>query len=192
MQRKGVTLGLLWMEGKEEETGTVAIVAFVVDTASGKNSIRCPCARPTRSGKIFVDYCGMTVPVVHPKTGEVTQAQVFVACCGASNYTYAEATESQIIKNWLGSHQRALAFFGGVPVAIVPDNLKSGVTDPCRYEPGINRSYQDFAEHYNVIILPARPKCPRITQSGECGAASGTSYSRTLERPDLYQFQATE
>ncbi|WP_249369210.1 DDE-type integrase/transposase/recombinase [Acaryochloris marina] len=116
---------------------------------------------PQGSGKIFVDYCGMTVPVVHPKTGEVTQAQVFVACCGASNYTYAEATKSQTIKNWLGSHQRTLAFFGGVPVAFVPDNLKSGVTDPCRYEPGINQSYQDFAEHYNVIILPARPKCPR-------------------------------
>ncbi|KAI9129382.1 IS21 family transposase [Acaryochloris sp. CCMEE 5410] len=162
MQRKGVTLGLLWMEGKERGDWNCSYSGFCRRYRQWKKQHSLS-MRQTHKGaeKIFVDYCGMTVPVVHPKTGEVTQAQVFVACCGASNYTYAEATESQIIKNWLGSHQRALAFFGGVPVAIVPDNLKSGVTDPCRYEPGINRSYQDFAEHYNVIILPARPKCPR-------------------------------
>ena len=112
-------------------------------------------------GKLFVDYCGLTVPVTHPMTGGVTAAQIFVACLGASNYTFAEATESQALSHWIGSHQRALHFFGGVPEGIVPDNLKSGVTDPCRYEPGVNRSYQDFAAHYQVAVIPARPKAPR-------------------------------
>lgn len=110
---------------------------------------------------MLVDYCGMTMPLIHPVTGEVTVVQIFVACLGASNYTFAEATESQTLANWLGSHQRALEFFGGVPEEIIPDNLKSGVTDPCRYEPGINRSYQGFAEHYHVAVVPARPKAPR-------------------------------
>jgi transposase len=80
---------------------------------------------------------------------------------GASNYTFAEATPSQELPHWVGSHQRALAFLGGVPQCIVPDNLKSGATSPCRYEPGINQSYQEFAEHYQVAIIPARPNKPR-------------------------------
>lgn len=111
--------------------------------------------------KVFVDYCGLTVTVIDAETGTESEAQIFVACLGASSYTFAEATPSQALPHWLGSHQRALAFLGGVPAAIVPDNLKPGVNDPCRYEPGINRSYQEFAEHYQVAILPARPYKPR-------------------------------
>jgi transposase len=111
--------------------------------------------------KLFVDYAGQTVAVSDPETGEVKAAQIFVACLGASNYTFAEATPSQALPHWIGSHQRALSFFGGVPACIVPDNLKSGVSDPCRYEPGVNQTYQDFAEHYNVAVLPARPHKPR-------------------------------
>lgn len=111
--------------------------------------------------KLFIDYCGLTVGVTDKATGKVIDAQIFVACLGASNYTYAEATGSQTRPNWIGSHQRALAFFGGVPKCIVPDNLKSGITAPCRSEPGVNRSYQDFAEHYQVAIVPARPRAPR-------------------------------
>ncbi|MBE9080405.1 transposase [Romeria aff. gracilis LEGE 07310] len=79
--------------------------------------------------KLFVDYCGITVRVRHPASGEESEAQIFVACLGASNYTYAEATASQALPYWIGAHQRALAFFGGVPKCIVPDNLKSGVGD---------------------------------------------------------------
>jgi len=111
--------------------------------------------------KMFVDYCGLTVPVRDPQTGAVVEAQIFVGCLGASNYTYAEATPTQELTHWIGAHERALSFFGGVPECIVPDNLNSGVTDPCRYEPGVNRSYQEFAEHYGVAIIPARPKQPR-------------------------------
>jgi len=160
--RKGVTLSLLWMEGKERGQWQCSYGGFCRRYRQWKRK-QSPTMRQVHQGgeKIYVDYCGMTVAITHPITGEVTDAQIFVASFGASNYTFAEATASQSLAHWIGSHQRALAFFGGVPKAIVPDNLKSGVTDPCRYEPGINRSYQDFAEHYNVIILPARPKAPR-------------------------------
>ena len=162
LQGKGVTLALLWMEGKERGDWQYSYSGFCRRYRQWKRTQSLSMRQVHKAAeKIYVDYCGMTVAVTHPITGEVTDAQIFVACFGASNYTYVEATESQTLENWIGSHQRALAFFGGVPRVIVPDNLKSGVTDPCRYEPGINRSYQDFAEHYNVLILPARPKAPR-------------------------------
>ena len=80
--------------------------------------------------KLFIDYCGPTVPIVSPTTGEVRQAQVFVAVLGASNYTFAEATWSQSLPDWLQSHVRAFEFFGGTPVLLIPDNLKSGVVIP--------------------------------------------------------------
>jgi len=111
--------------------------------------------------KLFVDYCGMTVVVHDPISQQEVDAQIFVAALGASNYTFAEATPAQTLEHWIGSHQRALTFFGGVPKVIVPDNLKSGVNSPCRYEPGLNGSYQEFAEHYGVAVIPARPKKPR-------------------------------
>ena len=86
--------------------------------------------------KLFVDYSGQTVPVVDPSTGEERQVQIFVAVLGASNYTYAEATWSQQMPDWIGSHVRAFEFFGGVPELLIPDNLKSGVTKPCRSRAG--------------------------------------------------------
>ena len=88
--------------------------------------------------KLFIDYCGPTVPIVSPTTGEVRQAQVFVAVLGASNYTFAEATWSQSLPDWLQSHVRAFEFFGGTPVLLIPDNLKSGVSKACRYDPELN------------------------------------------------------
>lgn len=162
LQRKGVTLGLLWMEGKERGDWQYSYGGFCRRYRQWKKRQKLSMRQVHKGGdKLFVDFSGMTMPVLNLETGEITQAQIFVACLGASNYTYVEALTSQALDNWIGAHQRALAFFGGVPAAIIPDNLKSGVTDPCRYEPGINRTYQDFAEHYNVIILPARPKAPR-------------------------------
>jgi transposase len=119
--------------------------------------------------KLFVDYAGQTVPITDRHTGEVRSAQIFVAVLGASNYTYAEATWSQSLPDWLGSHVRALAHFGGVPRAIVPDNLRSAVTKARRYEPELNPAYQDFAEHYGVAILPARVRRPRDKAKVETG-----------------------
>ena len=111
--------------------------------------------------KCFVDYAGQTAGVTDRATGEWRKAEIFVAVLGASSYTYAEATWTQQLPDWLGSHVRALEFFGGIPGAIVPDNLKSGVIKAHRYDPEINPAYQDFAEHYALAILPARVRKPR-------------------------------
>ncbi|HLK21734.1 MAG TPA: IS21 family transposase [Bryobacteraceae bacterium] len=118
--------------------------------------------------KVFVDYAGATIPI-HGPDGAVRQAALFVAVLGASNYTYAEATESQQLHCWLGSHIRAFEFFGGVPKIAVPDNLKSGVDRACRYEPDLNRSYQEMAEHYRVAVIPARRRKPRDKAKVEAG-----------------------
>ncbi len=91
--------------------------------------------------KLFVDYAGQTVGIVERTTGEIKQAQIFVAVLGASNYTYAEATWSQQLSDWVGSHVRAFSFFGGVSAVIVPDNLKSGVNKAHLYEPDLNPTY---------------------------------------------------
>ena len=119
--------------------------------------------------KLFVDYAGQTVPIVDRHTGEIRAAQIFVAVLGCSNYSHAEATWTQGAADWLGSHVRALESFGGVPRAIVPDNLKSGVHKAHRYEPALNPAYQDLAEHYRVAILPARVRKPRDKAKVEVG-----------------------
>lgn len=162
LQRKGVTLALVWQEGIDRSEWECSYGTFCRNYKQWCGHQKLSLRQVHKGGdKLFVDYCGPTIPVVNGQTGEVTAAQIFVACLGASNYTFAEATPSQALNHWIGSHQRALAFFGGVPACIVPDNLKSGVTNPCRYEPGVNQTYQDFAEHYEVAVLPARPHKPR-------------------------------
>lgn len=111
--------------------------------------------------KLFIDYCGPTMDIVNPDTGEVRTAQLFVATWGASNYTYAEATWSQNQADFINAHVRAFEFFKGTPKIVVPDNLKSGVIKTHRYEPDINPAYQQMAEHYQVAIIPARPYRPK-------------------------------
>lgn len=162
LQHKGVTLALMWQEGLDKQQWNCSYATFCRRYNQWRVRHQLSMRQVYKGAeKLFVDYCGLTVPLRDGETAEVTTAQIFVACLGASNYTYAEATSSQELPHWIGAHQRALAFFGGVPQCIVPDNLKSGVTDPCRYEPGINPSYQEFAEHYGVAIVPARPYKPR-------------------------------
>lgn len=119
--------------------------------------------------KLFVDYAGHTMPVVDQHSGEIRFAQIFVAVLGASNYTFAEATYTQSLQDWLGSHARAFEFFGGVPEIVVPDNLKSAVTKACRYDPDKNPSYQQLANHYNVAVIPARPYKPKDKSKAEVG-----------------------
>ena len=117
--------------------------------------------------KCFVDYAGATVPIINGDTGEIREAQIFVAALGASNYTYAEATWSQSLPDWLGSHVRMLEFYGGCTDMIVPDNLRSGVSKACRYDPDLNPSYQQWAEHYSVAVIPARPRKPKDKAKAE-------------------------
>jgi transposase len=119
--------------------------------------------------KLFVDYAGQTMPVIERTTGEVRQAQIFIGVLGASNYTYAEATWTQSLPEWIGAHTRAFAFFGGVPNIVVPDNLKSGVTRAHRYEPDLNPTYQDMATHYGIAVVPARVRKPRDKAKVEVG-----------------------
>ena len=111
--------------------------------------------------KAFVDYAGKTPGLTDPVTGEWRPVELFVIVLGASSYTYAEATRTQQLPDWIASHTRAFAFFGGVPTAVVPDQLKSAVTTACRYEPGVQRLYAELATHYGTTILPARPAKPR-------------------------------
>jgi transposase len=119
--------------------------------------------------KLFVDYAGRTIPVRNPASGEIREARLFVAVLGASNYTYAEPSWTQGLGDWIGSHIRAFEFFDGVPEIVVPDNLKSGVTKACRYEPGVNLTYEEMAQHYGVAVVPARPRKPRDKAKVEAG-----------------------
>jgi transposase len=117
--------------------------------------------------KLFADYAGQKPHIVDPATGECVEVELFVAALGASNLTYAEATRTQRVADWIASHVHALEFFGGVAGALVPDQLKSGVTTSCRYEPGVQRTYEEFAAHYGTVILPARPASPRDKAKAE-------------------------
>jgi transposase len=117
--------------------------------------------------KLFVDYTGHTLEIVDRHGGEIRTAQIFVAVLGASNYTFAEATWSQNLSDWLGSHRRCFEFLGGIPQIVVPDNLRSGVSKACRYEPDLNPSYQELAEHYGTAIIPARVRKPQDKAKAE-------------------------
>ena len=117
--------------------------------------------------KTFVDYAGQKPHLFDPATGAVRDVELFVGVLGSSNYTFAEATATQQLPDWLGSHERMFRFFGGVTTALVCDQLKSGVTIPCRYEPGLQKTYEEFAQHFGTTILPARPAAARDKAKAE-------------------------
>lgn len=120
--------------------------------------------------KLFVDYCGPTVDIISPDTGEIRTAQIFVAVLGASSYTWAEATWSQQLEDWVMSHVRCFQWLGGVPELIVPDNLKSAtLSRACKYDPDVNLTCQQMLEHYNVAVIPARPRKPKDKAKAEVG-----------------------
>jgi len=170
LKRKGVTLFLLWQEYREANPDGFQYSWFCDYYRKWTGKLDLVMRHDHRAGeKLFVDYAGQTVPVINPQTGEINEAQIFVAVLGASNYTFAEATRSQALPDWIGSHVRAFSFFGGVPEVIIPDNLKSGVSKSCRYEPDINPSYQDLASHYNTAVVPARVRKPRDKAKAENG-----------------------
>lgn len=149
LKRKGVTRQLLWEEYRAEQPTGYSYTQFCFHYQEWKRRLKLVMRQTHRAGeKLFVDYCGPTVPVVNALTGEVREAQIFVAVLGASNYTYAEATWTQALPDWLSSHTRAFAFFNGVPALVVPDNLLSAVTKACRYEPLLNTSYKEMLAHY--------------------------------------------
>jgi transposase len=162
LKRPGVTLLLLWQEHRAQHPDGRSYSRFCEHYARWKGRLS-PTMRQTHVAgeKLFVDYAGTTIDIVDAATGEVHAYQLFVAALGASSFTYAEATRTQTLIDWIGAHTRAFAFFGGVPGMVVSDNLKSGITKACFYEPAVNRTYSAMALHYDTAIVPARPKKPR-------------------------------
>ena len=163
LKHKGVTLRLLWEEYRRDHQDAFCYSQFCKRYAAWERSAADPTMiQEHKAGdKLFVDYAGQTMPITDPRSGEVMQAQIFVATLGASNYTFAEGTLTQSLPDWIGSHVRCFAFLGGVPRIVVPDNLKSGVTKACRYEPDINPTYLRLANHYGIGVVPARVRRPR-------------------------------
>ena len=161
-RKPGVTLELLHLEYLEQHPDGYRYTQFCEVYRHWLHRRGLSMRQVHRAGaKLFVDYAGQKPTMIEATTGEVITVELFVAVLGASNYTYAEATRTQQVPDWVASHQRAFQFFGGVTEAIVPDQLKSGVVVPCRYEPGLQRTYDEFAQHYGTVILPARPAKPR-------------------------------
>ncbi|MDH0185853.1 IS21 family transposase, partial [Stutzerimonas stutzeri] len=168
LRRPGVTLALLWQEYRLSQPKGFQYSWFCEHYRAWQGKLDVVMRQEHRVGeKLFVDYAGQTVPVIDRHSGEIRQAQVFVAVLGASSYTFAEATWSQQLPDWLGSHTRCFAFLGGVPEIVVPDNLRSAVSKSHRYEPDINPSYRDLAEHYGVAVVPARARKPRDKAKAE-------------------------
>lgn len=163
LRKKGVTLELLWMEYRESAGELGYSYSHFCDLYKGwRKRLDVSMRQEHRAGeKMFVDFSGLTMPLIRRETGEVTQVEIFVAALGASNYTFAEAVPSQDSRSWTDAHVGALEYFDGATEIWVPDNLKSGVTKPCLYEPEINRSYRDLADHYGAVVIPARKKKPK-------------------------------
>jgi transposase len=161
-KKKGMTLQLLWHEYKEANPEGYQYSQFCELYRQWVDKLDVCLRQEYRAGeKLFVDYAGQTLPLHDPFTGQTREAYLFVATLGASNYTFAEASLTQDLPSWIQSHVHAFEFFNGVAQILVPDNLKAGVTHPCRYEPDINPTYADLAEYYGTVVIPARVRKAR-------------------------------
>jgi len=176
MRKAGVTLQLLWIEYRDAATARggdarpYQYSQFCDLYRDWRKKLPLVMRQEHRAGeKVFVDYSGKRPVIVDAATGVATDVELFVAVLGASNYTYAEATRSQQLPDWLGAHMRALEYFGCAPAIVVPDQLKSGVTIPDLHDPDVNASYADFAAHYGAAVIPARPAKPRDKAKVEVG-----------------------
>ena len=170
LQVKGVTLMLLWQEYKERYPEGYQYSQFCDIYRRWTKTLDLSLRQEYLAGeKLFVDFAGKTIPITNRYTGEITQAEIFVAVLGASNYTYAEAVESQNLPSWIGAHTRAFEYFGGVAALLIPDNLKSGVSKACWYEPELNPTYLEMCQHYGTVAMPARAVKPRDKAKVEAG-----------------------
>lgn len=170
LKKKGVTLQLLWHEYQENNPEGYQYSQFCKIYRQWAEKLD-PCLRQEyRAGeRLFVDYAGQKMEIIDAETGEIHEASIFVATLGASNYTFAEATLSQDLASWIKSHVHAFEFFQGVTEILIPDNLKDAVTRPCRYEPDLNATYRELAEHYGSVIIPARVGKARDKAKVEAG-----------------------
>ena len=169
-RRPGVTLQLLHLEYLERHPDGYGYTQFCQHYRRWLARQKCSMRQVHRAGeKSFLDYSGKKPQVVDAETGECREVELFVAVLGASSLTFAEATESQRTEDFLASHVRAFEYFGGVTELQVPDQLRTAVGRPCRYEPEAQRSYEELAQHYGTAILPARPRKPRDKAKAEVG-----------------------
>jgi len=168
-RKVNLTLTQLWLEYKEKHPDGYQYTQYCEYYRRWLSRRDYVMRQEHRAGeKVFIDYSD-GLDIVNPTTGELIPTQLFVAVWGASNYTFAEATLSQALPNWIGSHVCGFRYFGCVPRVLVPDNLKSGVSKACKYEPEVNPTYADMAEHYGCAVLPARPRRPRDKAKVEAG-----------------------
>lgn len=192
LQTKGVTLMLLWHEYKERCPEGYQYSQFCEHYRRWSKTLDLSLRQEYRAGeKMFVDFAGKTIPIVNRYTGEITEAEIFVAVLGASNYTYAEAVASQNLPSWIGSHTRAFEYYGGVPTLVILDNLKSGVTKACRYEPELNPTYQEMCQYYRTVAMPARAGKPRDKAKVEAGVLVVTRWITAALRHRTF-FSLTE
>lgn len=170
LKHKGMTLRLAWEEYREAYPDGLRYSQFCARYRAWRETLDLPMRQEHKAGeKLFVDYCGQTVPVNDQSTGEVREVQIFVAVLGASNFTYAEAGWSQSLPEWIMAHVHAFQYLQGVPALLIPDNLKAGVCVANRYEPEPNRTYEEMAEYYGCAILPARVRKPKDKAKVEKG-----------------------
>jgi transposase len=162
LKKVGVTLQLLWEEYRGAHAEGYGYSQFCEIYRRWARTLRPSMRQLHRAGeKTFIDFSGERLHLVDRRTGEEVPLELFVAVLGASNYTYAEAIPSQKLGDWVGVHTRMAEYFGGSTKLWVPDQLKSAVKTPCRYEPDLNRTYQDLAGHYGAVVVPARPGKPK-------------------------------
>lgn len=177
LKRPGVTLLILWEEYRGTHPDGYGYSRFCDLYGMFERKLSPTMRQHHVAGdKLFVDYSGKKVAVIDPVTGEVKTAELFVAVLGASNYTYAEATWSQKLPDWIGAHVRMFAHIGKVPRLVVPDNLKSGIHRPSFYDPETNQTYGRMAAHYGVGVVPARPYKPRDKAKVEAGVRLAQFY----------------
>lgn len=163
LKNKTVTKQLLWQEYQSEHgRASLGYTQFCEHYRRWKGCQRRSMRLEHKAGeKLFIDFCGPTIPVINPSTGEVRRAAIFVAALGASNYTYIEACKGQDMASWLTANSNCLEFLGGVPALLIPDNLKAAVNKADIFEPELNDSYQALGRHYGCPIMPARPYKPQ-------------------------------
>ena len=193
LQRRGVKLRLLYEERHAAGTITVSYSQFCRQFRKWAKSRELSMRQDHKAGeKLYVDFAGMTVRVTDPTTGETEMSQIFVATFGASNYTYFEGVPSQKLQPWISAHVNAFKHFGGLPVFVVPDNLKSAIVSADKFDPVLNRTYQRFAAHYNLGVLPARKRRPKDKAKVERGPKYRVSRACQNQRSNFLQLRGAE
>ena len=170
LSKKGMTRQLLWEELKQTEPNLYSYSQFNRYYAKYLKKLNPSMRQVHYAGdKLFIDYSGLTIPIVNQKSGEITKAQIFVSVLGASGYTFVHATPTQSSKDFITSHVQAFSFYGAVPNILVPDNLKAAVISHKRGVVKLNESYEDMARHYGIVVEPARPYRPQDKSKVELG-----------------------